>query len=105
MSGLVQFSWAGTIFLFESLGATFLISRILLWAIKNWRGIFDQIVAANCLSILICGLVYLILPSNGYNINLFPDFAAAFVVFFLPQGIWILVDTLLAIRRLSEHPA
>ena len=102
---VANWSWPGAEFLAWSLVVTFLVSRLFLWLLKRLSDRFARALIANGLSLVLCGIVYGLQPSSGYNFHYFPDVMAAISDFCLPQGVWILLDIILETRRLAraEH--
>jgi hypothetical protein len=94
-------TWAGVEFLALTLVITFVVSRILLFLTRGLSDNFARILIANGLSLLLCGIVYGKLPMSGYDFRHFPDVMNAIADFCLAQGVWLWVDLILEIRRLS----
>jgi len=100
--GPENWTWASAEFLAVSLVMTFVVSRVLLWLTKGLRDGFARILIANGLSLVICGIVYGKLIAGTYDFQYFPDVMSAVTDFFLPQGVWLLLDVILETRQLSR---
>lgn len=76
------------IFFIVAFVATFVLSQITFWLMRNWHGGMWRLVAAHAISLVLCWAWFAFGSADG------KVYLGAGAIFLLPQGIWFLVDYL-----------